>query len=244
MIFKTIGIVGFGRFGRLMYELLSSALPDAQIKVLSSSNEPDNQTFFSKQEVYSCSLIIPCVPISAFEKTISEMTPDLNSGQTILDICSVMLYPKEVLGELPEGINTITSHPMFGPNTYRKLGNSVKGLKCVVNKVNCEDDIYNEVLELFKTLELTIVEMSAEEHDRLSAKFQFLTQIASNALRPLNIKKSNISTKSADTMVDFIEMVGVDQQLTKDLYKYNPFCKQELEKLKESFSEVVNFIEE
>lgn len=241
--FKTIGIIGYGRFGRLMYELLSNCLPESKIKVLSSSNEIDGQVFFSKEEAYKCDLIIPCVPIAAFEDTINDLSDSLTEGQTILDVCSVMLHPAEVLTKLPETINTIASHPMFGPNTYRKLGGSVSGLKCVINKVNCNQETYDEVIAILEKLELEIVEMSADEHDRLSAKFQFLTQLASSTLRPLNIKKSTISTKSADTMVDFVEMVGVDKQLTKDMYQYNPYCKEELEDLKKSFENVVGFIE-
>ncbi len=238
-LFKTVGIIGYGRFGRLMSEIFRRRLPEASIRISSTSNAADGRTFFSRQETCRSGLIIPCVPIRFFSDTISEIAGYVQPGQTILDVCSVKVHPRRVLLEkMHQGVNLICSHPMFGPASYQKLGGELQDCSVVLENVRSQEDIYQQIRQFFKSLGLHVIEMDADEHDRLAARFHFVTLTAATLLKKLQLRRCRIDTRSASTMLDFLEMISVDRELVRDLYNYNSYCKREFELLEGAFQEL------
>jgi prephenate dehydrogenase len=236
----TIGVIGYGSFSRFFIDVLKNNFPNLSIKVYSRSNEVDNKLFFDYTTVVQSDIVIPAVPISVFEDTIIELAKHIKKGSLVIDICSVKVYPiKTMLKYLPQSTQIIATHPMFGPSSFIKKG-SLENFNLVIKNIRCKQDIYDKVINLLKILKLKIIEFDEDEHDRLMAEFQFLSWITAATLKPLDIKRSKIITASASVLLDFVDMVGVDERLIEDSYKYNPYCKEQLERFELSITNLIN----
>ena len=87
-----LGIIGVGRFGRLVAGLLKN---DFQVKVYDSrkSSCPQGVSWRRLNEVAAKPVVILCVPISEIKRTCLAIRPFLSPGQLILDTCSVKVRP-------------------------------------------------------------------------------------------------------------------------------------------------------
>ena len=239
MNFKSVGIIGYGKFSRLLIELFNKYVPEVTVRVFSRSHAVDEELFYNLEFVASSDLIIPCVPIRNFRDTLISVANYLRAGQIVMDVCSVKEYPKEtMLTVLPSTVGIICSHPMFGPASYKKLNGKLNGCHVVMEKVRAGDKEYQELKNLFGACGLEVVEMAAEEHDKLAANFQFITLTTATTLKKLNLSRSVIDTPSAGAMLDFLEMISVDSDLVHDLYTYNKYCKEQLLRLRSAFDEI------
>lgn len=226
---KTIGIIGYGTFTNLMLKVFEEYMPKVKVKVYSRSQEIDNEIIFSFEEVAECDFIIPSVPISAFENTIIDLVPHLKSGTTIIDICSVMVHPRNVmLKHLPKEINIICTHPNFGPESYRLNGNSVKGLNFIIDYVRATSHAQNIFDSFLKMLEVNIIKLTAEEHDEQVGVPHFVSMFQGILVNELGLKRTEFGAASTQRMFDMAEGVGKDIQILRDMYHYNPFCKEYL----------------
>lgn len=240
--FSSVGIIGYGRFGRLLHQILSEALPEVDLRLHSRSRQGEDG-FVTLEAAAAADLVIPTVPISSFEETVSQITPMLRRGAVLMDVCSVKLFPKEVLtAALPAEVHIVCSHPMFGPAGYRKRGSSLQGMTVVAENVRCDSDKFEAIAGFFTSLGLRVELMDADSHDRLAARIQFVTLSAASFLRELELTRSKIDTPSATAMMDFLEMVSVDRELVRDLYRFNPYCQEQFDQLERSFERYRRFI--
>jgi len=240
---KSVGVIGYGRFGKLLASLIKQNYPAVSLSIFSNSNNIDQELFFDLETVCSSALIIPCVPISNFEETIKKISEFLHSNQIVMDVCSVKIYPRDILLKLvSDRAQIVGSHPMFGPATYEKRGNSIEGLQVVLDNINCSAESFAEIEEFWKNMGLNLVYVEANEHDRLAAKFQFISLCTATMVRSLGLARSSIDTPSARAMLNFIEMISVDESLIRDLYNFNPYCKDEFKKLEGAFDSVRNLL--
>lgn len=246
---KSIGIIGYGRFGSLVYRLLAERL-SSSIEFRIYNLEPAEIELTTFARAASADIVIPCVPIKAFKSVISDIAGHVKPGSLVLDVCSVKIHPRAVmLDTLPESVSCIGMHPMFGPGTYQKRlesgsENPLAGLTVVIDRIRCSDDQYSMVIKFLKKQLLHAVEMTADEHDRLAARFQFICLTTAFILKKLSLERSSIDTESASLMLDYLEMISVDKQLVKDLYQYNPYCAQELRMFDGAFKEFITFLED
>ena len=142
---RSVGIVGYGSFGKLVHALLAQFAPQIQVKIFSSRAEPDGALFFSLAETAKCGAVFLCVPIHAFEATIEKLLP-LISWQTVLvDVATVKLHTVEVLQRLAPAHRWIATHPMFGPESYTKQGSKPDGLRIVIAKHTLGESEYKEL---------------------------------------------------------------------------------------------------
>jgi prephenate dehydrogenase len=235
-----IGVIGYGSFTKFLEAAINQYFPNAEILIYSRSNEIDNKKFFTLPEVCSTDILIPSVPIHAFENTIKEISPLLSENTLVFEVCSVKVHPKDVLEKyLPKNISYILSHPMFGPESFKKHNNSIEGFNLVIEKGRIEKDKYADLLSKLRTTGLNIIEMSAEEHDRKAAVFQFTTIFMGLVIRGSGLERTEIDTASARQMHNFTEMIGDDIGILKDMYKYNPYCKEQLNKIFNSTNKIV-----
>ncbi|SVE45756.1 uncharacterized protein METZ01_LOCUS498610, partial [marine metagenome] len=73
----------------------------------------------SLDEVLECILVFIAVPIRAFEQVVKEIGTYTLYNTTIIDVCSVKVYPVEIMEQhLPNHVGIIASHPHFGPDSY------------------------------------------------------------------------------------------------------------------------------
>ena len=230
---QTIGIIGFGDFGQFLFTLAHEHYPDVDVKVFSSQKEPDNIDFFALGEVCKTDLVFVCVPTSAFESTIDKVLPLLGEHTILCDIATVKKYTVSILKE-KEVPRYIATHPMFGPYSYAKHGNSLKDLRIAV----CDSSLNKGDVEVFRDFlrqaGLKVLELTPDEHDRLIAETLFLTHLVGQTVKRGGFERTSLDTVSFGFLMDAVESVSHDEELFLDVYKHNPYCEGVLERFEQA----------
>ena len=219
---KKVGIIGYGRFGRVLADLLSK-----KYKVLVSDSNLDLDEgvgFSSLEEVLECFVVFLAVPIRSFEAVVREVAQYKLYNTTIVDVCSVKVYPVEIMEKyLPSHVGIIASHPHFGPDSYSPF----RELKITICPVRDAYKRYNELNEFFESQSIRTIKMKPDEHDKMAASSQGITHFIGRALKEAGIRSTDINT------LGFTELLGVIEQtcndswdLFKDLQKFNPYTNE------------------
>ena len=138
-------------------------------------------------------MLIIAVPMQHTCDVIREVAPFMKAGSVMVDVTSVKEEPSKTMAEvLPESIEYIPTHPVFGPRTTR-LDNQV-----IVLTADKKGKWYDKVYRYLESKNMRIIETSAEKHDFMMSIVQVLTHF------------SFISTASA------IEKLKVDLNETED----------------------------
>ena len=161
-----VGIIGFGRLGKLITKYLAK---DFDVFVYdknldTKSVKEFNATSASLKEACSSKIVIPSVPISEFEGCLLEMVPFLNENTLVIDVCSVKCHPISAMERhLPDNVQILGTHPMFGPDSAAK---SLFGAKIVLCKVRIDDDKYQDIHTYLESHGLKVIEATAKKHDK------------------------------------------------------------------------------
>lgn len=220
----TIAIIGYGRFGALLAEILK---PYGQICIHDpfTKEKPEELDFVSEKEALECDTLFYCVPISEFEKTVRSHLLLLKDqpSKLIVDVLSVKSHPKNVLLQLvPEQHELLLTHPMFGPDSVRAYG--IKDLPIILDPIKISDKRYAKWKDIFATIGLNIIELSSDEHDKKAAYSQGITHFIGRILGELNIPTSSIDSVGAKKLHEIKEQVCNDTwQLFHDLQNFNPY---------------------
>jgi prephenate dehydrogenase len=217
----NIAIIGYGRFGSLLAEILK---PYGRIFVISSRKIKSKGIKQIKMEdLGKIDWIIPCVPISLLKTVLKKIKPFIRKGALITDVCSVKAMPCRWLKEiLPPEIEVIGTHPMFGPDSAKR---GLKGLQVVVCPVRNSEGTFKRVTDVFRKMKLKIIKTTPEEHDRQAAVSLSLVHFIGRALASVDIKARKISTVGFERLLAVCETVNNDTwQLFVDMQKYNPYA--------------------
>lgn len=228
---KSVAIIGFGRFGQLWASVLKE---DFAVLVHDSSPELADRAaeigveFVHLRKALSCDVIFYCVPISAFEKILISHLPifaELPGTRTLTDVLSVKLHPMEVFEKhLPAGYSAILTHPMFGPDSVRL--NGLAGQPIVLDRFKSSDDNFRFWKNYFAKKGLQVLEMSADEHDRLAAQSQGVTFFIGRILGEFGLEPTLIDTMGTKKLQEIKTLVCNDTwQLFVDLQTYNPHTR-------------------
>ncbi len=236
-----LGVYGLGRFGAFW---AGSLAKKTQVFGYSRSSRPDvpGMALCSFEELCSCDVIVLCVAISAMESALDKLAPAVKPGCLVMDTCSVKMEPVRLMKEkLPETVNIIATHPMFGPDSGK---NGIRGLPLVFSPVRCTEEQEKSLRSFFSDMKLDVIEMTPEEHDREAAYTQGITHFIGRVLNDLNLKPSKIGTLGYKKILEIVEQTCNDPyQLFLDLQKYNPYTREMREKLMASISQFLKLPE-
>ena len=138
-------------------------------------------------------MLIISVPIQHTSNVIREVAPFMKKGSVMIDVTSVKEEPSKTMAEvLPDSIEYIPTHPIFGPRTTN-LDNQV-----IVLTPDRKGKWYDKVYKYLESKNMRVIETTAEKHDFMMSIVQVLTHF------------SFISTASA------IEKLKVDLAETED----------------------------
>lgn len=227
----TVGIIGFGRFGQFWAQLLKA---DHDVLVSDSRRElaevASDQGLRFANVVELCAAadaFFLCVPINKMESVVAAMRPHVRPGTAIFDTCSVKSYPAEILMRHLGGIGQlelIATHPMFGPDGAAK---GLSDLPMVMWPLLGATERYRDWRGYFESKGLRIVELSPDEHDRLAAYSQGVTNYIGRVLRQMNLHKTPIDTKAFELLHSVIQlMCNNSWELFHDLQHYNPYARE------------------
>lgn len=218
---NTIGIIGYGRFGKTLAEWLAN---DFQIKVydpVKPAHLPSSVDYVDLNEIVSLPSIFIAVPISKFAETIKQIAPSLSPTSTIIDVCSVKLYPIKIMKEcLPAEVGIIATHPLFGPDSI----NESDELKIVMHAARDHHHQFIFWKNFFTKKNITVLEMSPDEHDQLAAKTQSLTHFIGRCLQAAGSTASPIDTMGYKKLLSVMQQTSNDSyELFTDLIRFNPY---------------------
>ena len=223
---STVGIVGHGHFGQFLQELAGRFFPEVKVKIYSRRAEIDNQIFFPLEEVAVCDVVILCGAIREYEEQIKTVVKLSLPETIIVDVATVKKHTSELLREHCEGRRFLSTHPMFGPESYKKHGGTINGFRIVVTDYVLANDQYQILKNTFAALGFIIIEMTADEHDKRLAETLFLTHYVGQSILKAGFSRTAIDTLSFQFLMDAVESVKGDGELFKDVYQFNPYCTE------------------
>ena len=238
-----IGIIGFGRFGRLVARILKSKFADVHILVFARKRKKlgisQGVEFASLDEVCNSDVVIPCVPISSFEEVIKSIRGKIKPGSLLIDVCSVKVHPVEVMTKhIPANVEILATHPAFGPDSAKQ---GLKGLKIILHNVRVSPSKFARIKQSCQDIGLEVIEISPKEHDELMAFSLAYTHLIGRIGEKMNIKNTAVNTKGFTQLLKVQDYVVNDTtQLFKDMHNFNPYAK----KMREQFHQALAKIEE
>ncbi len=237
----SLGIIGFGRFGKVLYRLLKD---DFQVRVYdphleeSPSEVPlvcDLEALYEQVDV-----VFYAVPISTFEEVIKAHRPYMQPRHLLVDVLSVKSHPRQVLEKHvgKDGPQILLTHPMFGPDSAR---DGFEGLPMILDAYRTSSDTYQFWKNYFGQKRLQVIEMTADEHDQLAASSQGLSHFMGRLLEAYAFEETPIDSLAAQKLHEIQDQICHDSwQLFQDLQSYNPYTLQMRSKLGETFDRLYN----
>lgn len=238
MNINTIGIIGYGRFGKLLHSIMPPIFHADSIRIFSRSKKPNNTVFFSLKDLVKHSkLIFISVPISQFETIVKQIAGVVENGTVIMDVCSVKKYPSGIMQKyLPKKVQIIATHPLFGPEAF-KIENSNR-LKIVVHNVRCSISMYRYIRQCLVSANFEVIEMAPDRHDKLIAKSQAVAQTFRWIAQELGYTHTVVDTPSAKQMFDAFSLIGTSKTLYEEMLYFNPYAQKELQRIQHLINSV------
>ena len=224
---KSLGIIGFGRFGKVLHRLFQG---DFDITVSSSSYRdgdlPDVRFRPLEETVRRSRAILLAVPIRKVGEIAARIRPFLSPGQLVVDVCSVKETPFQEISRALEGsgAHIWPTHPMFGPDSTRD------GFKGAV-WVSCEETVDPSIVAPYtaylESRGLSVFRTTCEAHDRLAAATQGLTHLIGRYLDELNLTPTDIDTLGYRRLLAVRDQTCNDSwELFSDLMRCNRFTQE------------------
>ena len=232
---NRVSIIGFGRFGTMLHQLLIKGFEVDVFDIEPVSQSDIN--FVSLDDVLKNDTIFIAVPIRDFEGLMSSLSSKISGKKTIIDVCSVKVHPKQaMLDHLPNETDIVATHPLFGPDSLQERGSIM-----MMEKVRDTYDRYEFWKSYFESQNITIEEITSEEHDIMAARSQGLTHLVGRVIDDFGTQKTNIDTVGYKALHKLVSQTCNDSwELFEDIQKYNPYTKKMILGLNESFKKVVD----
>lgn len=173
MIDDSVAMLGYGRFGRALGQLLAEAgiahrAYDEHVEV------PREFRAASLRElVRGAAFVIVAVPVPAMRPALLALRPHLEASQVVLDVGSVKVLPEAAFAEvLGDAIPWCGTHPLFGPLS---LALAERPLRVVVCPARAHPQAGAQVRALYERIGCEVIVQTPEGHDRVMAHTHALT---------------------------------------------------------------------
>jgi len=223
---KTLGLIGFGQFGQLAALYLKShydvIVADAAPRAEATARAL-GVAFGAVEQAAMCEIVVVAVPVMAMRAVFEQIAPHLQAGALVIDVGSVKVLPSQWMLEiLPEGVDIVATHPLFGPQSAKT---GLAGLRLVVCPVR--GDRFECVADFGRSLGLTVNVTRPEAHDREMAYVQALTHLIGRSLVNLDIPDEQMKTPSYQHLLELCSLVGGDSfELFAAIQTQNPFAAE------------------
>ena len=218
----TIGIYGFGAFGKLMHSVLKDhfkAIVFARRKI-----EDKAVLQVSKEEILKNSdYLIFAIPVQFLEEVFEGLSKiGVPESLRLIDVSSVKAYPTDLMKKYFSQNPLLGTHPIFGPQSLALYG--LKGSKIVLSNISFEKEEYEKLKNfLEKKLGLITLEMSAKEHDRQMAYVQGITHFLGRAVANMDIEDFKTATTPYKHLLEIKNILEDDSwELFETIQNYNP----------------------
>ena len=235
---NKVSIIGFGRFGAMLHSLLSKGFEVDIFDKNPINNSEINEV--SLEDALKNETIFIAVPIRDFEELIVNISNKIEGGKTVIDGCSVKVFPRKVMiDNLPEQTDIIATHPLFGPDSLKDSG-SIMTMESVRNTFERYDFWKN----YFESQNISIEEISAEEHDMMAARSQGLTHFVGRVIDDFGTNQTRIDTEGYKALHKLVNQTCNDTwELFEDIQDFNPYTEKMISELNGSFKKISEIID-
>ena len=223
---KSLGIIGFGRFGKFMVMHLSDFF-NIGVFDFKKPESMKNIKFTTLNDVCKKEIIIIAVPMENLENILNKIKNKLRPGTLIIDVCSLKVFSCNLMQKiLPENVEIIGTHPLFGPQSATGKLNNLKIVLC-----NLRSTKFDLVKKFCLNLGLEVLELTPEEHDRQMALSQALTHFIGQVCKSIDLQRVDASTRTFDDLMNVMEVIRNDTKaLFENMQTMNPYAKKIREK--------------
>jgi aspartate/methionine/tyrosine aminotransferase/prephenate dehydratase/prephenate dehydrogenase len=233
-----VGIIGFGRFGQFIGEQMVNY--GFQVYATSRTNylelAKDKGIYFLNKEDFlnlKLDVVILATSILSFEDVLLSYPSNFWNNKLVVDVLSVKVYPKDIINKHLANCNILFTHPMFGPDSAKFSWNDKNFVYWKQLIDNTLENEMNLFINFWQDQGCNMIEMSPEEHDRLTANSQFLTHFIGRTLELLDCKNTNVDTDGYKSLIKIKEhSINDSWDLFDALAKYNSMSLETIDKLK------------
>ncbi|WP_051439869.1 prephenate dehydrogenase/arogenate dehydrogenase family protein [Methylobacterium sp. 10] len=170
----------------------------------------------------ACPVVVLAAPVSKLAEVVSAIGPHLRPGALVLDVGSVKMVAARIMAEgLPDHVEIVATHPLFGPQSARS---GVRGLKIAVCPIRGRGG-WRAAAFLCKHLGLDVILTDPEAHDRAVASVQGLTRLIAKVFVEMEPLPTRMTTKSFDLLMQAVGMVRHDAPEVFDaIERANPYA--------------------
>lgn len=140
-----------------------------------------------------CELIVLAVPVDAVPQMAIKVLNRIAPNQWVMDVGSTKEELCEVISQHPSRNRFVATHPMWGTEysgPEAATADSFAGRNVVLcERERTDADVVEKVSELYRTLGMFVMEMSAEEHDTHAAYVSHISHITSFVLSTTVLEK-------------------------------------------------------
>ncbi|MFC0410266.1 prephenate dehydrogenase/arogenate dehydrogenase family protein [Roseomonas elaeocarpi] len=222
----TVGLIGFGAFGRLIARYLQPHAPLLAFDpLLPQAGERDGVRLATLAGAAACPVVILAMPVERLREVLESIRPHLRPGSLVVDVGSVKQRPAALLRELlPLGVEAVGTHPLFGPQS---AAGGIRGLSVAVCPVRGTRPARRLAALLRSRLGLRPFLSTPEAHDREAAVVQGLTHLIAKVLVRMEPFPTRLSTRSFELMMQAVEMVRHDaQEVFLAIERDNPHARE------------------
>ncbi|MEP0943573.1 MAG: prephenate dehydrogenase/arogenate dehydrogenase family protein [Rhizobiaceae bacterium] len=223
--FKSIGIIGFGAFGRL---IAAHIAPHFQVLAYDPRQDLEADAsrlgvmLTSLSKAAGCDVVVVSTPVTTCQAVFADIARHCRPGALIIDVGSVKVKPAEIMERLlPVHVDIVATHPLFGPQSAQ---NGIKGLKIAICPLRGRAH-WRLAAFLRQQLGLKVILTTPHDHDREVATVQGLTHLIAKVLLEMGPLPTRMTTLSFDLLVQAVSMVQHDAPEVFDaIENLNPYA--------------------
>ena len=216
----TVGIIGYGRFGRLAASLIAPHV-DVVVHDPALRRRPAGSTALTRGSLADAAgqeVVVLAVPVSTLRNVLRQMRPLVAPGALVADVCAVKVLPVQWMARmLPQDVSVLGTHPMFGPDSCDGVLEGHRILVCPVR-----GKAANRAIRLLRRSGLTVSVVDPDAHDRIMAETVFLTQCVGRIVAEAGLGLRDEGTIHYRRLRSIVTVARNDTpELFHDMWLYN-----------------------
>ncbi|MDQ1900655.1 prephenate dehydrogenase [Paracoccus sp. WLY502] len=213
---QTLSIIGFGAFGQLIARHLR---PHLALSVCDPRVRSNDLPQVDLAQVARADIVVLAVPLPQLAGVLHAIALHLRPGATVIDVASVKLEPARLMLQiLPDHVEIIASHPLFGPASAAEGPAGHRIAWCPLRGRG-----HRRLAAFLRGQGLEVIETTPDQHDRDMAVVQGLTHLIARSLSRLGPLPRHMATRSFAMLAEAAAMVQDDSpELLATILKANP----------------------
>ncbi len=171
-----VAILGYGRFGRALAQLVTEAGLSVRAYDPVADVPADQRASSTRDLVQGATFVVVAVPVPRMHAALTDLRPHLSPGQIVFDVGSVKVGPVAALtAVLGTDIPWVATHPLFGPLSLALAERPLRVVLCPAPASYGHGVAATRVRGLYERIGCEVIEQTPEGHDRVMAHTHALT---------------------------------------------------------------------